>query len=58
MKKVMLACIGALLLCSACLSARDLECWYDDMCKDFAGRTSQPMEAAPLPGAHIPVAGR
>lgn len=26
------ACLAALLLCSACLTDEDLECWYDDMC--------------------------
>jgi hypothetical protein len=36
MIKAAAACLAALLLCSACLTAEDLECWYDDMCQDFA----------------------
>lgn len=36
MKKIAAACVFAALLCSACLTKEDLDCWYDDWCKDLA----------------------
>ncbi len=40
MLKAAAACLAAVLLCSGCiLTKEDLDCWYDDMCQDFAGRT-------------------
>ena len=38
MKKIAVACLAAVMLCGACVTAEDLECWYDDWCKDFADR--------------------
>lgn len=53
MKKVVLACIGALLLCAACVTAEDLDCWYDDMClSDASAAPATHHDASP------PVSGR
>lgn len=42
MKRVVLVCIAALALCSACLTKEDIDCWYDDWCKDFAPTNISP----------------
>lgn len=44
MKRVAIACLAALALCSACVTAEDLECWYDDWCKDFASADTAPAQ--------------
>jgi hypothetical protein len=36
MKRAILTGLAALMLCSGCLTNEDLDCWYDDWCKDFA----------------------
>ena len=51
MFKTAVACLAAIMLCSGCiLTKEDLDCWYDDMCKDFAGAAAQ----QPAPSAHAP----
>lgn len=41
-------CLAVLMLCSACiLTKEDLDCWYEDMCMNLAGKA---------PGAELPVA--
>ena len=42
MRKVAAACLAAMILCAACLTKEDLECWYDDMCMTIAGPTQSP----------------
>lgn len=36
MKKIAAACLAAAMLCAGCLTKEDLDCWYDDWCKDLA----------------------
>jgi len=51
MFKTAVACLAAIMLCSGCiLTQEDLDCWYDDMCKDFAGGAGQ----QPASSAHAP----
>ncbi len=41
MKKIAAASLAALMLCGACLTKEDLDCWYEDWCKDFAPTSSR-----------------
>lgn len=53
MFRIAAACIGALLLCTACLTKEELGCWYEDMC---LSSTSGP--PATHQGVDAPVSGR
>lgn len=50
MLKIAAAAIVALVVCSACLTKEDLECWYDDMCLDMHAAATP---AAPASGADL-----
>lgn len=55
MIKTATACLAAILLCSGCiLTKEELDCWYDDMCKDFAGAPHGPAEQQHAPSVHAP----
>ena len=35
MLRIAAACLAAVMLCTACLTKEDLDCWYDDMCMNI-----------------------
>jgi hypothetical protein len=47
MIKIAAICLAAVTLCAACLTKEDLDCWYDDMCKDFSGAAGMPAPPPP-----------
>ena len=40
------AAIVALVVCSACLTKEELDCWYDDMCLTVHAATTLPQPAS------------
>lgn len=54
MIKTAAACLAALLLCAACLTKEELDCWYDDVCLSSgaydpsAGAYLPPPDTSPL----------
>ena len=46
MFKIAAAAIVALVVCSACLTKEELDCWYDDMCLTAHAATMPPPPAS------------